>query len=342
MAYGDNSTINTNELAMATNKFVNKKTIDLVQESSFLVWYMLGEDQDLNVELSDPSKASVPQPGRITLITGKELEVRWRAELDSPAILANASSEIAAVSLSLNEDKFLGGTADIAHVHHHVPLPMRYMERLKGGEAKGVAWYQEELAASVATMYDFIATGLNSDNTQSASTIGGWDYAISSDNVYYDIDRSDAGNTMFLPYEDTTASALTRKRLSKMKINLKGRGAQDLFAVCDEATYAEVIELVEGKSQVIQNDAKMLKFGGDCVRYSNVTFGLEPKAPATKMAYIDASQLKVVVGAGGVQTDLVERAHNIKAGGILFLDAWVGTAFTNTRRCGKFEGYTVS
>jgi hypothetical protein len=339
MAYGDNATSATSKAAMATNQFMNHTAINMFSKVSPILYAATGYGQDMTIS------GESGQFAHMTFVDGIEHEYRWAAQKDTISTVADGAGELASVSVSYNDDAFLGGSAPLTHFANKHFIPGSALTRLSPGKSsKGRSYLDEEVERWMASYRDEFATQMNSDADQSQTTIGGWVYAIDSANSYLDIDRSATGNTWAQSQEDTTAAANTLYRMQKLKRKCRKFHGNPQLAVGDDAAIADVQQLVEAKNTqyVASHNPKWAEFGGDTVFYSGMTFVQDAYAPATTIGFIDEDTVDCVMNKDGFKLmDLGFHQDKVSVK-VWHSEFWCGLFFKDPRKCAKLSNYTIS
>ncbi|MBS1721399.1 MAG: hypothetical protein JSS66_00160 [Armatimonadetes bacterium] len=299
MARYDNSTINNDALAMAFNEYVTRTALPIAARRYGFVSGVLGAEADI-FKRGDSSWAGME---RIQTISGNKYEFMLEPARATYASTVQGSSELAALTASMpNQHGANEFGLTLIPINEHIPNSR--LQRLQGPNLKG-APYVDQMFEKIRRNWIYtLAAGFSSNNNQSDSAIGGWNYAIASGNVYGNVDRSDSTNA---DYRGVTASvsgaALTLADIDSLRINVMANGGLPTFAVCNAAVMKIVYNLVRtaGGHNLVQyeNGGDRFLYSAPYFSYAGIAFLLDEQAPSQTLGVFTPDTWSVVVNEGG-------------------------------------------
>lgn len=318
MALWQGTTLNTNNLSSAINKWWSKNFIPMVVKNNGLLYAMKGKE-------GAPTSPSVGSRfEKHNAITGNAINVRLLGELETFTGIADASQ--ADADTLANNSNFLGAaTFEWSHFFKNEVFVESEMRLIRGDEAKTASFMQDKLQKLVFSWEATVGNGINSADAPARTTIGGWRYAV-DDSATYDaygtITRSDSGNADFRSYV-MTQSELTLEHVDDCILEIIKAGGRPDVGVGGKTPYKKLMQELRGytvySSEMWDKFNTLPKIG-----YSGVMFVYDHRGSDTDLGILTASSWSMYEDADGIsQNGLVPTYDRKGATHVLPLNMWL-------------------
>jgi len=281
------TTINTTEMAMVVNKVYNKKAINIAKRKNGLLYAIYGKDESGSIPLDQADKFV-----RMGQVNGHNFEVRLVGALPSPAGVTDGANELATVNLSSNYDSaaFGGSEFAIAHYTWTEPLPHHQLYRYVGDEAKTAGYLQEVFDRVMSGYENVIGNAINGSSAPARDQIGGWAYAVATDNTYGGIDRTDSANASFRGnVRAASGGTLTLPLVRSAQNDCIIGGGNPEIGLGDQTVYELLQQKIEPYSQITYDKSGWTRFGGVFFEYAGTKWILDQRAPSNTLGILDPS-----------------------------------------------------
>lgn len=278
MAYGDNSTINTNRLTQAFNRILQANSpLDIVSKQSPFVAATLGS-RSIDKKLT----YATPNFSGLEKLSGNQLESVMMGQLRGIGTAANGSAEIGSITPALYAP-FVSQVWTVTHYTDAAFVGMSEVQATKDSDIQKVGRALDNHAKYIAASYaDQIGQDVHqtsSNNVQSDQYLGSWVYAVDDTNVYGTIDRSATGNAVFKGNVYSNVGSLTLVQLDTAidKIREKGKADFGCFGTPEWTIFKTLLR--SNQLPIINNGETAQKYGQASIVYQGVTFAQDPYTP---------------------------------------------------------------
>ena len=343
MAAFQGSALNSLLLADAINQFAEKHFISTIRKESAL----------LNLATGDPS---VEDKGlsfaRTEQVTGKNVEVPYVITARTPVGVIDGAAELAARTPA-DVSGFGAVEAPIAHYMDVVDVRGSLLTRIGGDEEKLAGWLTDLMQQVTDSYLEKYAVDLNATSSTSGPTygqLGSWCHAVSSGLVadgegnyatwYGGLDRTDAANASLRGVVRPTIGTLTLAKIYELQTALRVNRSKASIAIAGPTVYAIAHALVEGKTQVIAANSKLVEFGSQAFNYAGIDFALEAQAPAQHLGLLDADTWFARMMKTALTEDGLVRNPGVQNAKVMFTEQYFGVYCKNPFKNGKMTGIT--
>lgn len=319
MALWASSGISTTESAMVFNQILNKKAVSMARKKNGLLYAVLSKKEI-------GATPGVSGFNRHSKVTGKNVELRLKGRLRTPNYVANGSAELGASdpASAFQTDVWGGAEFALSHIYDVYGIPGSQLDRYAGDEAKTLS-FMDDIATDILEGYeDLIGTAVNADQAQANITVGGWPFAIETDNTYGTIDRTDNANADFRGNVTTSTGTLTLAKIRNAQNEAIVDGGMPKVGISGTTVYGTVQGLVEAYSQVVYDGSEWSDFGGVHFSYGGIKFVLDQRAPSGELGLLDPTSWHFYESTNGMTTKGIMVDPSKKAAYVLPWTAWVG------------------
>jgi hypothetical protein len=319
-------------LSVLINQYLNLVAMPAVARDTGVMFAFLGKPLQQHQAPVDGLQFE-----RQEKITGDQAQIRLLGSLKAVAKVANYTGELAARSVTTNNTSMGAIKFPMTHYADAEDIPSSEIKQFQGDEAKTLAWVQKDLAQRVnESINDTLANDLSNSTPAipADNTLGTLSAAIDDGNTTatYGLDRSDAANSWFRSYVDSTAgpATLERVRMCKAKIR-EARGVADLLTA-PTAIWVKLAGAVEAYTQV-NYDSRWSQFGGEWVKYAGMVLVQDHRMSSTSL-YVMTSAAWTVVQNDIYPFQVGEMMRNpgVNAGWLLPYEFYLGIF---CRHCGQ-------
>lgn len=349
MAIYDNSTERTAKAAFAIKRWLNKKAIPVVCDSSPLVYSIMGgrDPADMSMVLMDPkypNNYSPPAWMRDNIISGTKIKVTFRGQRETITGVADGDDELEAVTPQVLTNKYGAGEADITHLQKTFHILKSDLDKIDGEQNMGRDFLTEEAESYLEDYVHTISTGIHSTQAQSGSTIGGWQQAIADDNVYLTVNRALAENADFRSIVTGSTGALTKAKLRALQGQVISNGGDPDISPVNYQSWEDIGTLLDGSERVIHDGTHWtMNQGGKWFMFAGVRYVLDSYAPTAVVPMMTSKWWHAVVRKEGfnVEPQMVRRFDARSAYAVItdFYWAWI---CKNPKAQGKLTGVTYA
>lgn len=317
MALWAGTAINTDELTTVFNRLFNRKLIDQVSDKKGLLEVIMGKPSP------NPDKAGAKAFQRIRGIpTGKDIEVKLLGSYKSIGTIADGAAEVASTVGAVVE-KY--GAAVFAPTHYNDQhwIPASQYQRYKGDEAKTLNFIQDEYDWLIASFRETLAAGVSGTANQLRLSLGSWEYAVTNDNTYGTIDRSDAGNIDFRGLEKDTFGAFTLDKLQTEYTTLKAQEGYPDVMVAVGTVYNFVIRELRNEGTLIVNYGSdgRVGAGGSSFAWQGMDLILDPHTSAETLGLLESKSFVMYMDDDGMNPSAMVDTSK-KAAMLINMNGW--------------------
>lgn len=343
MGLWNGTTINTTAAAQMFNQLWNYAAIAMVRKQNGLLYAIM--DKSWN-DTQTPGGGR--QWNRSQKITGNKIEIKLRGKLDSTTKVADGSSELATVTPAFASDEYGAVTWDLTHYTLTKGVPSSQWMRIKGDEAKTKSFIGEVFEGIMLSYENDWGTDINANSSTAPgrTQMGNWVQAVSdgvssgeSGFATYGLDRSDSANADYRGNVTVSTGQLTLGKVKTLKNTIRAAGGQPSLLVSGTTVYTSFETLIEGFAHVTY-DETWSKFGGEYVRYSNMTSVQDNRAPASMMGMLTPESWLWVMSQSGFDDTAFIKDPSRVAARVVPTEAWAGLFCTTPSYNGKLTGIT--
>lgn len=338
MAIWDGSTFNTDALASATNRWMELNFTPIVVKRNALLYSMLGLD-------GASGNKEVPNWNNVLKkdyeVRGNNLVVRLLGELETINVLAAANQTDAA---TWNNNPNALGAAEFAWTSfwHNEAVTDRDFKLIRGNEAKTASYMEDVMQRLRLSWQDTIGTAINSTNAQSASALGGWEYAVDATGTYGTLTRA-GDNPNWSGNETDVGGAGDLDDLDAMKADILQDGGNPSVGVAAKVPFNKIKQEMRGYACAPPESWKFYE-GGGLVHYDGTTFAFEHRCTATVVGMFTPDALRFYMDDQGVAIDVLPKEvmkATLKGCSLGFaIRAFAAFVVKHPGACGKLTNWT--
>lgn len=335
MAIWAGTSINTDELSAVFNQVFNRKFIDQVSDKKGLLEVVLGKPSP------NPDGAGSKAFQRMKKITGRKIEVKLLGNYKSIGTIADGAAEVASTVGAVVE-KYGAAEFDLTHFNDQHWVAKSQYDRFRGDEAKTVNFMQDEFDWLMASWAETLAAGISGTANQSRQFLGSWEYAVTNDNTYGTIDRSEAGNIDFRGYEKDSFGAFTLDALQTEYTTLKAQEAKPDLMIGSATVYNLVVKALrdEGTLQYKYASDGKVAAGGASFAWQGMDLILDPHTTSGVLGLLESKSFVLYMEDSGMNPSAIVD-HSKKAAMLINLDGWAGFICVIPKHNGKMNGVTA-
>lgn len=275
MAIWDGSSLSTDALSSAVNKWDSLNFSPIVVKRNALFYAMLGlSGLSGNVEVPNWNKlfSTDYEP------SGNNLNVRMLGELETISTLADAN-QTDAVSWNNNPNAIGGATFAWTHYSHNEAVRDSEFDLIKGNEARTESYMQDMLSRLAESRRDTIGTAINSTSDQARTTLGGWEYAVDATGTYGTLTRA-GDNPNWSGNETDVGGDGDLDDIDAMKLDILQDGGNPTVGLAPKVPFKKLKQELRGYAAAVPSSWRFYE-GGGLVHYDGTTFAFEHRMTAT-------------------------------------------------------------
>ena len=306
MALWQGSNFQSTISAMAFNNIYRTKALPIIRKKNGLLYFILGKEETLGNEKADQG----PKFERSQKTSGVNVEITLMGALRD----AQSGSQLQAVSqgaaevavlTSVDYSSTIFGAAEfpLSLWANKRGIPYSEMKKIQGNEAKTRDYIGQVFENLMLTMESVIGNGINSTNNATATTIGGWQYAVSDGGAngslsgesgyssYGNIDRgtgntTDLGGVVNYSKGGAAIGTLRLRDIAQNRNHCAVNGGNVKLGVSGELVYNVIEELIDPYAHVTY-DETLSQYGGEFIQYKGINFILDQRCSAGVLGLLD-------------------------------------------------------
>jgi len=355
MAIWDSVTDKTNPTALAFNRSLNRKALDVLRRKNGLLFRVVGKMDPVGSK--DPKSVNVSFE-RTEKCDGVNHSVLMMAAQPSFTYPTDGAQEYAAATMSYDADIVGRGDFALAHATLHLAIVNSEAKVVAGESKRGeslLSMYQDYAMGGLDKAW---SDGMLSTTAPSRAAIGGIVYAVDDGantsapagaatggtagySAYGGLLRATAANSGFCPYVKGSGGEMTVDLIQEGINYATVAGGNVNTCPVGVALFSKAQALARGFVQT-NYDKEWDKFGGKYVNIGGVDFVLEggSNAPTSVLTFIDPTTWIWVQNSDGVKTNFHD-APWLEASGELTMEWWAQLICKAPWRNSKIVGVTV-
>lgn len=286
MAIWDGSSLNTDALSSAVNKWMDLNFTPAIVKRNALLYSMMGLN-GLSGNTEVPNWSSLFK--KDYQVQGNNLVVRILGELETISTLADAN-QLDAVSWNNNPNRFGAAVFSWTHYSHNEGVRDSDYELIRGNEARTASYMEDVLQALKLSWQDTIGTAINSTNDQARTTLGGWEYAVDATGTYGTLTRA-GDNPNWSGNETDVAGAGDLDDLDAMKLDILQDGGNPTVGVAPKVPFNKIKQELRGYASAVPDSWKFYE-GGGLVHYDGTTYAFEHRCTSTVVGMFTPDSLR--------------------------------------------------
>jgi hypothetical protein len=299
MAIWDSTSLNTDALASAVNKWDDLNFVPAIVKRNALLYAMMG--------FSAPAGQQIPNWSSVFKkdfqVQGNNLVVRLLGELETISTLADAN-QLDAVSWNNNTNAIGGAVFAWTHYSHNEGVRDSEYELIVGNEARTASYMDDVMERLRLSRHDVIGTAINSTNDQARTTLGGWEFAVDSTGTYGTLDK--AQNTFFAGNETDVGGAGDLDDIDAMRTDIWQDGGNPTLGLAPKVPYNKLKQELRGYAQAIPTSWDMYK-GGGLLHYDGTTFAFEHRCTSTVVGMLTPEHFRFYRKNDGAEINVISK-----------------------------------
>lgn len=300
MAIWDSTTLNTDALASAVNKWDDLNLVPIVVKRNALLYAMMGLGKEGNAET--PNWSSIFK--KDYEVQGNNLVVRLLGELETISTLADAS-QLDAVSWNNNPNAIGAAVFAWTHYSHNEAVRDSEYDLIVGNEARTASYMQDVMERLKLSRQNTLGTAINSTNDQARTTLGGWEFACDSTGTYGTISKG-GDNADWAGNETDVAGAGDLDDLDNMKVDIQQDGGNATVGVAAKVPFNKIKQEQRGYAAAIPSSWKMYE-GGGLVHYDGTTYALETRCTSTVVGMFTPEHFRLYRKGDGAEVQVLPK-----------------------------------
>jgi hypothetical protein len=297
MAIWDGSSLNTDALASAVNKWMELNFTPIVVKRNALLYAMMGlSGASGNVEV--PNWNSVFK--KDYQVQGNNLVVRLLGELETISTLADAN-QLDAPTWNNNPNALGAAVFAWTHYSHNEAVRDSEYELIVGNEARTNSYMEDVMQRLRLSWQDTIGTAINSTSDQARTTLGGWEYAIDSTGTYGTLTRA-GDNPNWSGNETDVGGSGGLDNLDAMKLDILQDGGNPTVGLAPKVPFSKIKQELRGYTAAIPTSWQFYE-GGGLLHYDGCTFAFEHRCTATVVGMFTPDTLRLYKKGEGAKIE---------------------------------------
>lgn len=294
--------ITTTNEALAVNNFTSRKVIDIVSQNMALVYAIMGKPSNMS-KVFTPGTAG--RAGKfnsmfgLKAVNGLKHEHHYFTALDTWTPTSPGSGNHAPVALTYSAGDIQATEFVMTQYDHHFGIELERVRKIQGGAAKVKEFRALEIERKMKSFWHNFSQWINTDQNQSAASVGGWPYAINTTNTYMGVNRTTAGNENFRG-NVASIGTLADNDIATAVNTVAAKGGKLEVAVCDATEMTLVQEIAWTLSQTIAVNDPWIYYPGPLVDILGVKFAVDAHAPADTIGFFDPSTWELYMSEEGI------------------------------------------